>query len=58
MKWFFFVLLLINVGFFSYMQWGNQQSGESLEAHAPVNEAKIKVLTPMPGIPLTAKPGP
>ena len=44
MKWLFVILLLVNAGFFAYMQFGGRPSGESLEAHAPINDDKIKVL--------------
>lgn len=54
MKWLFVTLLLVNVGFFAYMQLGGRPSGESLEAHAPINDDKIKVLpnaSPVSAIP-------
>ncbi len=44
MKWLFVTLLLVNAGFFAYMQLAGRPSGESLEAHAPINDDKIKVL--------------
>ena len=59
MKWLFVILLLLNVVFFAYMQLGGRPNGESLEAHAPINDAKIKVLPSAPaGSPLIQTPTP
>lgn len=56
MKWLFYTVLVLNVGFFAFMQWGVRNNGEPLEAHTPINEAKIKVL---PALPLrSSNPGP
>ncbi len=58
MKWLFLILLLLNLGFFAFMQWDSRQSGESLEAHAPVNETKIKVLPAPTNSTVTQTPTP
>lgn len=57
MKWLFYTLLVLNVGFFSFMQWGVRNTGEPLEAHTPINDAKIKVLPALPFKP-SSNPGP
>lgn len=55
MKWLFYTVLVLNVGFFAFMQWGVRNNGEPLEAHTPINDAKIKVL---PALPLTPSSNP
>ena len=60
MKWLFWILLLANLIFFSYIQWGELLVGEnkSVKHQSPLNVEKIKLLgvptvAPAPSLPST-----
>ena len=44
MKWIFAILLVINILFFTVMQFGSSYNGEPMRGHEPVKADKIKLL--------------
>lgn len=44
MKWIFAILLVINILFFSMMQFGGSHGTESMRGHEPIKADKIKLL--------------
>ena len=61
MKWLFWLLLLANLMFFAFMQWGGVlvEDSRNLQPQRAINAEKIKLLTassvaPAPGLPASA----
>ena len=52
MKWLFWLLLLVSLAFFAFMQWGEILTGDgrSMQSQQPLNAEKIRLLKALPAM--------